>query len=56
MSKHKHFHNIKNPMQMFQHSRRERIGLLDPGRALLKKKTARGAADTTDGKETPHSS
>lgn len=56
MPKHKHFHNIKNPMQMFQHSRREGIGLLDPGRALPKKKTPAGAANTDEGKKTQHSS
>lgn len=28
MSKHKHFHNIKTPMQMLQHSRRNGFGPL----------------------------
>lgn len=56
MSKHKHFHSIKNPMQALQHARRERICQMDPGRAMPKKKTARSAANTTDGKETPHDS
>lgn len=30
MSKHKHFHQIKNPRQMLQHGRREGIGPLVP--------------------------
>lgn len=52
MSKHKHFHNIKTPTQMFQHSRREKIGPLDPGRARPKKKTALNTTtDTEDGQE-----
>ena len=38
MSKHKHFHNIKNPAQMLQHARREKISHLDPGRARPKKR------------------
>ena len=52
MSKHKHFHNIKNTMQILQHSRRERIGPMDPGRTRPKRKTAPGVTSTQDGKET----
>lgn len=54
MSKHKNFHNIKTPMQMLQHGRRNAIGPLyhwEP-----KKKTAPGAADTGGGKKAQHSS
>lgn len=51
MSKHKHFHNIKNPAQMLQHARREKISHLDPGRTLPKKKAAHDADCATDGKE-----
>ena len=51
MSKHKHFHNIKNPAQMLQHARREKISYLDPGRTLPKKKAAHDTDRATDGKE-----
>lgn len=51
MSKHKHFHNIKNPAQMLQHARREKISHLDPGRALPKKRATHDADCATDGKE-----
>ncbi len=54
MSKHKHLHSIKTPMQMLQHTRRERIGPLDHW--VPKKKTAPSAVNTESGKETPHSS
>lgn len=56
MSKHKHFHSIKNPRQMLQHGARERMGPFQVWRPKPVKKTAPSAANTEDGKETPHSS
>lgn len=56
MSKHKHFHQIKNPRQMLQHGHREGIGPMrlpapkSQAPANLKKETAHSAVNAEDGK------
>lgn len=52
MSKRKQLHNIKTPVQMLQHSRRNAIGPLYHWEPT--KKTAASASNTDDGKETTH--
>lgn len=56
MSKHKHFHNIKNTRQMLQHGAREHLGPFQVWRPKPVKKTALDATNIQDGKQTPHSS
>lgn len=63
MSKHKHLHNIKSPLQAIQHGRKNGFGPMRSKFARssnsqtfgnLEKEAAASAPNTDDGKETQH--